>query len=60
MRDRVIGEVLGAEGEEFGGPDAENEALAPWFRRGWGDEGNCVCDEAHNGFGVVGYLFRFC
>ena len=47
------GKVGGAVGEEFGGPDTEDDAGVPrGVRVGWSG-GDCGGDEAHDCFGVV-------
>ena len=58
VRDGEAGEVEAAEGEEFRGPDAEDDSLRPGLRGRW-DGGYRFADEAHHGFGVVVKLREF-
>ena len=56
MGDGEAGQVRGAVGEEFGGPDAQHDPRRPGacgVGRGGGDGGG---DAPHDGFGVVGEL----
>lgn len=52
------GEVVGAEGQVFCCPDAEDDARGPWSVWRWRDGSNCRAYEAHYVFRVVVELFR--